>query len=260
MHVASAQADSSFPGFVPLSSSLSRAALHEFYAAAGADAPGITGVALAFALLAAGLRPILWVRHDLIDHEAGIPYAPGLVEFGIDPARLIFVRARDAQAALQAGLDGARCVALGAVVIEIQGEVKALDLTASRRLALAAQVSGTPVLLARTVAHPQPSAAETRWLVSSVPSPALAANAPGHPAFSLSLLRHRSGHPPGEWHLEWNRDRACFEERAANGTTTARDGCAPPLSLGVVPLSFHRPGNKAAALPKAACFSKAACS
>ena len=241
MPVASPQPGTPFRGIAPLSSSLSRAALHEFYAAAGADAPGMTGVALAFALLAAGVRPMLWVRHDLIDHEAGAPYAPGLVEFGIDPSRLIFVRARDAPAALQAGLDGARCVALGAVIIEIQGEAKALDLTASRRLALAAQVSGTPVLLARTVAQPQPSAAETRWLVASVPSPALAANAPGRPAFSLSLLRHRSGLAPGEWHLEWNRDRACFEERAASGTIATRAGSAAPLSRGVVPLSFDRP-------------------
>ena len=229
MPLASPQA-APFRRDAPLRPSLSRAALHEFYAAAEADAAGATAAALAFASLAAGGRPVLWVRHDLLDHEAGAPYPPGLAEFGIDPARLIFVRARDAQAALQAGLDGARSAALGAAIVELRGEAKALDLTASRRLALAAQASRMPVLLARSAAQPQPSAAATRWRVRAAPSRALAANAPGHPAFFLSLLRHRGGQAPGEWHLEWNRDAGCFE-----------DGTAAPLSRGVVPVSFDRP-------------------
>lgn len=213
-----------------MQSGLSRAALHEFYAAAEADAPATTGAALAFARLAADGRPVLWVRHEALDREAGAPYSPGLAELGIDPARLIFVRARDVQAALQAGLDGARCAAPGAVVVELRGEAKELDLTASRRLVLAARASGTSVLLARSAAQPQPSAAETRWRVRAAPSRALAANAPGHPAFYLSLLRHRGGRAPGEWHLEWNRDKGCFA-----------DGNAAPLSRGVVPVSFDRP-------------------
>ena len=231
MPIASPQA-ASFRRDAPLRPSLSRAALHEFYAAAESDAAGTTGAALAFARLAAGDRTVLWVRHDLLDHESGAPYPPGLAEFGIDPARLIFVRARDVQAALQAGLDGARSAAPGAVVVELRGEAKALDLTASRRLALAAQASGTPVLLARSAAQPQPSAAQTRWRVRAAPSRALAANAPGHPAFFLSLLRHRGGQAPDEWHLEWNRDRGCFA-----------DANAAPLSRGMVPVSIDRPGG-----------------
>ena len=256
MYVASPQ-PAVFPGHQPLQFSLARAALHEFYAAAEADAPTMTGMALACAVLAAGTRPVLWVRHELLDLEAGAPYPPGLAEFGIDPTRLTLVRARDAPAALQAGLDGARCAALGAAVIEIRGEAKALDLTASRRLALAARASGACVLLARSGAQPQPSAAETRWHVRSAPSRALAANAPGNPAFSLSLLRHRGGLAPGQWHLEWNRDRACFEETAASGAIATGSGA--PLSLGVVAVSFDRPdraGDLAARFGETAPFRK----
>ena len=242
MRLASSPPDP-FPGDAPVPSGLSPAALHELYAAAEADAPATTGAALAFARLAAGGRPVLWVRHEALDRESGAPYSPGLAELGIDPARLIFVRARDVQAALQAGLEGARCAALGAAIVELRGEAKELDLTASRRLALAAKASGTPVLLARSAAQPQPSAAQTRWRVRAAPSRAPAANAPVHPAFCLSLLRHRGGRAPGEWHLEWNRDQGCFA-----------DASAAPLSGGMVPVSADRPGQageRAAPLRKA---------
>eukprot|EP01037_Dinobryon_pediforme_P027134 gene27134-29923_t len=149
---------------------LARAALHELYAAQEADAAGVTGVALAFARLAKPQAPILWVRQGFLDREAGVPYPPGLAEFGLDPAMLTLVRAQDAQGVLQAGLEGARCAALGAVMIELWGEAKALDLTASRRLALAAKASGTPALMVRIAATPAASAAETRWLVRAAPS------------------------------------------------------------------------------------------
>lgn len=191
-----------------------RAALHEFYAATEADAAAMTGVVLA---LAAGwsLRPLLWARQDFLEREWGTPFPPGQVEFGLDPGRLIFVRARTTQSILQAGLEGARCGALGAVFIELWGEASALDLTASRRLALAAQASGTPVLMGRVAAQPCPSAAETRWSVRAAPSRALAANAPGPPAVRLDLLRHRGGLSHATWDWEWNRDTGRFEERTA---------------------------------------------
>jgi len=223
--------------------SFSCAALHEIYAATEADAPGMTGAGLAFARLLTGARPVLWVRQEFLTREAGAPHAPGLVEFGLDPSHLTFVRVRDAQAALQAGLEGARFASLGAVMIELWGEAKALDLTASRRLALAAKASGTLVLLARIAAPPRASAAETRWRVRSAPSRALAANAPGGPAFSLSLLRHRGGFASGEWHLEWNRDQGCFEERVAAAAIANRPRSIAPLPVDMVSVSFDRPGG-----------------
>lgn len=209
---------------------IGRAALHEFYAATEADAAPLTGAILAL-VPGPSSQPLLLVRQDFLSREHGTPYPPGLREFGFDPERLIFVQGRDAQAVLQAGLEGARCAALAGVVIELWGEAKALDLTASRRLALAAKVSGTPVLLARVAAQPCPSAAETRWQVRAARSRPLAANAPGNPAVSLDLLRHRGGVPQGTWHLEWNRDTRSFDDRAAG---SVRHVPPPPLSGPVV--------------------------
>jgi len=153
------------------------------------------------------------VRQDFLDGETGRVHPPGLVEIGLDPAALILVRARDASDALQAGLEAARCPAVGIVLLELWGETRALDLTASRRLSLAAQGSGATVLLTRVAAAPAPSAAETRWRVRPAPSRALPANAPGFPAFAITLLRRRGGAAGGEWGVEWDRDGGCFRER-----------------------------------------------
>lgn len=222
---------------------VTRAATHELYAARHADPAG--GCAL---LLGHGLargRALLWVRHDALIGETGAPYAPGVSELGLDVSDLILVRARHPSCALQAALEGARCPALGAVIVEIRGETTSYDLTASRRLALAAKTSGTPVFIVRSAAEPQPSAAETRWLVRPAPSGALAANAPGDPRLALTLLRARNGRDGLCFHLEWNRDAKRFLVRA--GETNAAAIPSPgepgpaPLPRRVVPVSFDRP-------------------
>eukprot|EP01035_Chromulina_nebulosa_P064639 gene64639-88434_t len=58
------------------------------------------------------------------------------------------------------------------------------------------------MLLLRVAASPAASAAATRWLVQAAPSRPLAANAPGPPAFTVTLLRHRGGAAGNTWHLE----------------------------------------------------------
>jgi protein ImuA len=230
---------------------IARGALHEIVAPEGRDAAAATGFALALAFRAAGVAegpPVLWVRQELADAEAGALHAPGLAAFGLDPGRLVRVRAREAVGLLQAGLEGARCAALGAVAVELWGRVKALDLTAGRRLALAARASGVTLLLVRVAAPAEASAAETRHAVCAAPSRPLAANAPGHPAFRVTLLRRRGG--GGGWgegetrELEWNRDTGCFEDRIARlaGSSPA-EGAAPPLSRPLVPLPARRAGG-----------------
>ncbi len=228
---------------------LARGALHEFYT--GVEADGVSLSALALMLgRAGGTQARLWVRHEALGCETGTPHPAGLAELGLDPARLLLVRARDAPSALQAGLEGARCTALGAVIVEIRGEARAYDLTASRRLSLAARASGVPVFLLRSGAKVMASAAETRWRARAAPSRALAAKAPGPPAFHLTLLRARSGdqglsREDLQHHLEWNRDAKRFDNRLArrdDGHATWPDGRpSPPLSRLVVPVSFDRP-------------------
>lgn len=209
------------------------AALHEIHAASEADVAASAGFTLGIAVRVAAGRPIVWIRQEFLDAEAGRPHPPGLAEIGGDPAAVTLVRTRDARSALQAGLDAARCRAVGAVLIELWGETRDLDLTASRRLALATRGSGTTVLLARVAAEPAPSAAETRWRVAARPSRPCLANAPGPPAFAVELLRRRAGIGGRAWCVEWNRDRACFEERGDRGDAA--------LSRPVGPVSADRP-------------------
>ena len=56
--------------------------------------------------------------------------------------------------ALRTAADALACDALGAVVLEVWGEARQLDLVASRKLTLAAQASGVTALLLRVAAPP----------------------------------------------------------------------------------------------------------
>lgn len=198
-----------------LGGGLARGALHEIHAATGADNVAASGFSLALALAAAPAgRPIVWVRQDYAAQEGGELYGDGLAALGLDPAALILVKLRDPLAVLRAGGEAARCGALGAVLIEPWGEPKALDLTVQRRFALAAEASGVTVFLLRPGARPMPGGAETRWQIASGPAAPMAMNAPGHPTFDLTLLRHRHGPPGGPWRLEWNRDDKFFKPPA----------------------------------------------
>jgi protein ImuA len=208
---------------------LARAALHEIVAERAADAPAARGLAVAMAQRAAGIRTLVWTGHDQTMIESGHLSPDGLNGLGLDPARVLVLQARDATTALRAAVEAAKCPAAGAVVSEIWGVPKALDLNATRRLRLAAQGSGVMVVLARLGVTPQPSAAETRWGVAATASRALAAGAPGRPAFVLTLLRHRHGVPAGPWFVEWNSHDGLLhvqdiDDAAASGRVTAHPG------------------------------------
>lgn len=210
---------------------LARQGVHEVYPSAAVHFGAATGFAALLALKAAGAKPILWARQQFLDRETGSPSASGLAELGLDPARLVFVRAPNGEGVLRAGEQALRCAALGAVIIELWGEPKTLDFTASRRLSLASAKSDVPIFMLRAAASPGQSAAITRWSVESLPSRALEANAPGLPAFKLNLLRHRGGTTGHEWRVEWNRDRKCFQDPQES---------VAPVSSSVVSLSLSR--------------------
>lgn len=221
---------------------LAPAALHEIYADAPADAVAAAGFALA-ALAAApgeGRRAVLWARQDLAALEQGRVHPPGLAALGLDAGDLIAVGAREPREALQAALEGARSAALAAVIVELCGAAPAYDLVASRRLAFAAAASGTRAIVLRAGAAPAPSAAETRWRARAAPSTPLPAEAPGRPAFELTLLRRRSGPEGLRWIVEWNRDDRRFVERPVPAFAAAGDGRRPALSGAVVPLPALR--------------------
>ena len=191
-----------------LNGGLSVAALHEIYAARESDGATVAGFALMLASRCNRAGPLVWMREDRA-RQGGRPYGLGLAELGHDPARLLLIQAPDTIALLRAGADAVACGAVAVVILEHWGKAGAVDLTASRRLALAAGRSGVLTILLRQ-GDTVPSAAQSRWQVATAPSRALAANAPGAPVFDIRLLRHRSGIAGFDARLEWDRDRRSF--------------------------------------------------
>ena len=140
-------------------------------------------------------KPLLWIQDRMAILESGRVYPPGL------PSQdLIHIETRDARDALWAMEEGVRCAALSAVIGEIWGDPKALDFTATRRLAVASERSGTPCWLVRLGGTPNLSGARMRWRIASAPSllNPFDARASGSPAWDADLFRAR-GMPPGRW-------------------------------------------------------------
>ena len=197
---------------------LARGRVHELFALDGDDAASTAGFAAMLALRAGRQgSPLLWFRTDEAERRGGRLYGPGLAELGGDPDTLVIAMAPDPVALLRGAADAARCAGLPALIVECWGKCPALDLTASRRLGLAAERSGTTVIMLRADAEPVPSAAETRWAVSATGSNGLDPNAPGPPLFEIELLRRRAGPAGSRWRMEWDRDRCEFREPALSG-------------------------------------------
>jgi protein ImuA len=143
-------------------------------------------------------------------------YAPGLAFFGLDAKRILFIQADRDRDALWAMEEALRCKGLAAVV----GETGDADLTATRRLQLAAEDSGATGLLLRTKPKKTgTSACVTRWHIRPLPSvsenglPGL-----GAPRWRVELLKTRGGRPAA-WDVEWKNGR--FQLPAAAETATS---------------------------------------
>src|SRR3984957_7573401 len=197
-----------------LQGGLAMGAMHEVFAE-GRQIAAATGFIAGLAGRAVARRPLVWVRQDFTEIESGALSMSGLAELGLDPRCLVTVRAADVDTALRAAADALACDALGVVVLEVWGEARQLDLVASRKLTLAAQASGVTGLVLRVAAEPQPSTAETKWIVRAAQSPPGALwSAWGAPVFDAQLVRNRHG-PVGRWIMEWKCDECLFEKPAA---------------------------------------------
>jgi len=202
-----------------LGGGLRRGALHEVFAVPSHEAAA-AGFVAGLAVRLGG--PLLWIRQDYAGLEFGELAATGLFEFGLDPARLLLLRVPDVAAALKAAADALCCAALGAVVIELAGPSRLLDLTAYRRLSLAAGTSGVTALLLRLAAEPGAGGAETRWLVRAAPSGDWAGDDDdwGRPVFAVDLQRNRHG-PAGHWIVEWSCDDGVFRPADCGAVVSA---------------------------------------
>jgi protein ImuA len=185
---------------------LSRAAFHEVLA----EAPG-SGAGFCATLLGASLRGhdaprtpgggmVLWITAG---SGALQPWPPGLLGCGLPPERLLLAQAPHWPDALWAMEEALRCPGLAATLLVAgwAAEPAPLDLTATRRLQLAAEAGGGLGLLLRPVPRhgvlAGPSAATTRWRVA----PRLDGLA--GPRWALELLRQRGGAPGGPWPVAW---------------------------------------------------------
>lgn len=229
-----------------LGGGLGRGRLHELFVMQD-DVGSGTGLAALMALRAGQGKPLLWLRTEAMQKRNGHIHATGLAELGMDASTLLLVLAPDDAALLHASAEAARCRGLGAMLVESCGPMRDLDLTATRRLMLAAEASGVTLFIVRVGADPTPSAADTRWRVTAAPSIALEADAPGAPLFEVELLRRRAGPPAGPWRLEWDRDRLCFRNPVDEGNAR-RIPAVAPLSGPVLPMAV---GGAVAADPAA---------
>ncbi|MBX9844646.1 MAG: DNA repair protein [Xanthobacteraceae bacterium] len=218
-----------------LGGGLACGALHELAPAAPFQFGAAGGFAAAVAARASLPRgEVLWIATDFARREGGGPYGPGLDLFGLASSRLLVLTVARPTDVLWAMEEGLRCRALACVVAELTGEGAEADLTATRRLSLAARegvsarVSGLGLLI-RHRATQMPSAAATRWHVGGAPSLpdrlAALSGGLGRTRFDLSLRKNRRG-PCGRWLVEWDQHERAFQ---------------PALSVGVAAPALDRP-------------------
>jgi len=164
-------------------------ALHEIAAGTSDMANDCAATLFLAGIAARAWGPVLWVvrRRDL--------FAPGLAQVGLDHKRLIYAEAADDAELLAIMEEGLRHRGLGAVI----GEAKRADMTATRRLQLAAEGGRTIALLMKRAAREgsdpiaMPSAAVTRWRVTSAPSTPLPVAGVGRARWRLGLARQKGG-------------------------------------------------------------------
>ena len=155
-----------------------------------ATGPGRQAFAAALAGRLSG--PVLWVR----ERRARDTLCPqGLLPF-FDPARLVLARPTGVRAVLQVAEEALRSGAAPLVVVEL---AEATDLTASRRLQLAAGTGGGGGGAPRGLcllpqARTRPNAAETRWHCTPIPG--------GGARQLWELVKNKRGRL-GIWEVAW---------------------------------------------------------
>jgi protein ImuA len=204
-----------------LGGGLARCALHDISPQAPVHFGAACGFALALAALAGkgagmgagksagkgGARDTLWIQTDIARFESGAPYGIGLDLFGLPSRRLLLLRARRPIDALFAMEEALKCRGIASVIAELPDDTA--DLTATRRLSLAARTHDGIGFLLRHRSTSAPSAAMTRWEVTASPGLRDAFGGIGTTAFLLSLVKNRRG-PCGAFRVAWSHDELAF--------------------------------------------------
>lgn len=215
-----AEVDALLPG-----GGLARDCVHEL----GAADAGSAGCRAAVASFAAALAGRLLAGAEAASPLAAPPlcvwiaatrelHPPGLAAFGLAPERLIVVEVRRPADLPWAAEEVLRCGrGIGAVVAELP----ALDLTAARRLQLAAEAGGTTGLLLHSPrqrgAASLPGGAVTRWRIAPGPTPGDGLPGLGPRCWQVALERARNGRS-GTWQIAWQNGFASPAPSAVRST------------------------------------------
>jgi protein ImuA len=209
---------------LPVSGGLAAGTLHEIAPVTHGDGPAALGFLFALTAIALGLRPgpavFIATRRALADW--GKPYGHGLHQLGVNVDRLIMVETRTHHDALWAIEETLRSDAGAAIVA---GAVEnSPNLTASRRLNLAAGAHAIPLVLLRR-SKATVSAAASRWHIASAPAAHDAYGDFAYLRWRAVLDRARNGRP-GEWLIEWDHVAHRFRlvEGMADRAPVARAG------------------------------------
>ena len=195
-----------------LGGGLARGALHEISPPAPVHLGAASGFALALASLAAkDGRETLFIQTDVARFETGALYGLGLDLFGLCARRFLVLRARRPLDALFAMEEALKCRAVATVIAELPDDTA--DLTATRRLSLAARTHDGLGLLLRHRSTFAPSAAMTRWEVAASSGARDPYGGIGATTFLLSLVKNRRG-PCGRFRVAWSHHDRVFVETA----------------------------------------------
>lgn len=209
-----------------LEDGLALGALHDLAPAAPLQFGAAAGFAFALAARIPSDKQVLWIQTDFAALESGAPYGPGIALLGLPLHRLLILRVARGLDVLWAMEEALKSHAIAAVLAELPED--AADLTASRRLSLAARAGGGLGLLLRRRPCPLPSAAITRWEIAAAPSLPDRFGGLGRTVFDLSLSRNRRGRC-GRWIVSWNHEERIFVPQA--------------LSLGMAEAAGDRPAD-----------------
>jgi len=211
---------------LPLSQ-LKRGGLHEIRPEAYRDGPA----ALSFALAAIATEAtkqverrhlVLWCLTQDAGREWGRPYGPGLLAFGLDPALVLIVEARNAETAAWALEEGLKSRMLIVALAEIEIRTPLM----ARRLSLAAQASRTPCLLLSGHRQSGLPGTLTSWRIAAMTSRSgpFDATAPGAPRWQLTLERCRGSAPGRSFIVEFSHESFRFRLSAASSDRAAEAG------------------------------------
>ncbi|WP_244575249.1 ImuA family protein [Rhizobium sp. 11515TR] len=236
--------DTALQGGLPLD------ALTEIRSLGLRDAGAASGFALALAArlhaqasdTVAAKSPVLWIGDTVATMEAGLPYAIGISDFGLEPQAFLQASPRKLDDALWVAEAALGSAAFAVVILEVRGNPARFGLTESRRLALRAKAAGRPLFLLRQGGEEEASSALFRFSVEPAPAPArplpdgsVLGGSIGHPAFRLTLEKSRNPAPLSIT-LEWNAHDRRFapvldtQRPAFPGAHAAHSGADLPAS------------------------------